>query len=65
MCLPMSAYSENSSSGFSPSRQKDRLELHRPVEVKNALFDAAGSGYGGGNSYGFRKILVGLEVNNQ
>lgn len=73
MCLPLAAYSQTSSSAqtqiqsnpFPEKQQKDSLDLHRPVDVQTAYFDAASSGYGGGRSYGFRKILVGLEVNNK
>lgn len=77
LCAPLVSYSQTASeieaqtqsqkqtSSLPEKKQKAPLDLHRPVDVQNAYFDAASSGYGGGRSYGFRKILVGLEVNNK
>lgn len=65
LCAPLLAYSQEQTDSFIENSAKDPLDLHRPINVQNALFDAASQGAGGGRSYGFRKILVGLEVNNQ
>ncbi|HEY9032194.1 MAG TPA: carboxypeptidase regulatory-like domain-containing protein [Kangiella sp.] len=65
LCVPLLAYSQEQKDSFIENSAKDPLDLHRPVDVQNALFDASSKGAGGGRSYGFRKILVGLEVNNQ
>ncbi len=65
LCIPLASYSQTQSEPFVESSTKDPLDFHRPVNIQNALFDAASSGYGGGRSYGFRKILVGLEVNKK
>ncbi|WP_417445818.1 carboxypeptidase regulatory-like domain-containing protein [Kangiella sp.] len=65
LCVPLLAYSQAQKDSFIENSAKDPLDLHRPVDVQNALFDASSQGAGGGRSYGFRKILVGLEVNNQ
>ncbi|MCW8855724.1 MAG: carboxypeptidase regulatory-like domain-containing protein [Kangiella sp.] len=65
LCTPLALYSQNQNEAFAEGGAKDPLELHRPVEVQTALFDVASQGSGGGRTYGFRKILVGLEVNSQ
>lgn len=65
LCTSVAAYSQKQSDSVVNNPALDPLDFHRPVDVHNALFDAASSGSGGGRSYGFRKILVGLEVNNK
>lgn len=65
LCTPLALYSQNQNEAFAEGAAKDPLELHRPVEVQTALFDVASQGSGGARTYGFRKILVGLEVNSQ